>query len=59
MGPSTLLRPVLFDYGIDLLCGSIVSDIEPVVRTVQQGGNFRQVHRAGVRLVTTARPTSQ
>jgi len=58
MGPSTPLSPVLFDNGIDLLCGSIVTDIEPVVRTVQQGSNFRQVHRAGVRLVTIARSTS-
>ena len=59
MGPSTPLSSVFFDNGIDLLCGSIVTDIEPVVRTIQQGGNFRQVHRAGVRLVTIARPTSR
>ena len=58
MGPSTPLSPVLFDYGIDMLCGSIVSEIEPVMRTVQQAGNFRQVHRAGVRLVTIDRHVS-
>ena len=56
LGPSTPLSPVLFDYGIDLLCGSIVTAIEPVLRTVRQAGNFRQVHRAGVRLVSISRP---
>jgi uncharacterized protein (DUF4213/DUF364 family) len=55
LGPSTFLSPILFDYGIDLLCGSIVTDIEPVITTIQQGGNFRQVHHAGVRLVSMSR----
>jgi uncharacterized protein (DUF4213/DUF364 family) len=55
LGPSTPLSPVLFDYGVDLLCGSIVTDIEPVLRAVSQGANFRQVHRAGVRLISVAR----
>ena len=52
LGPSTPLSPVLFDYGIDLLAGSVVERIGPVLRAVSQGGNFRQVRRAGVRLVT-------
>jgi uncharacterized protein (DUF4213/DUF364 family) len=52
LGPSTFLSPILFDYGIDLLCGSVVTDIEPVIKVVQQGGTFRQVHHAGVRLVS-------
>jgi uncharacterized protein (DUF4213/DUF364 family) len=55
LGPSTFLSPVLFDYGIDLLCGSVVTDIDPVLATVRQGGNFRQVHRAGVQLVSMSR----
>jgi hypothetical protein len=55
LGPSTPLSPVLFDYGVDLLCGSIVADIEPVLKAVSQGANFRQVHRAGVRLISVAR----
>ena len=55
LGPSTPLSPVLFDYGVDLLCGSIVTDIEPVLRAVRQGANFRQVHQAGVRLISIAR----
>lgn len=52
LGPSTPLSPVLFDYGIDLLAGAIVENIEAVLQVVRQGGNFRQVRRAGVRLVT-------
>jgi uncharacterized protein (DUF4213/DUF364 family) len=52
LGPSTPLSPLLFDYGIDFLAGSIVETIEPVLRVIRQGGNFRQVRRAGVRLVT-------
>jgi uncharacterized protein (DUF4213/DUF364 family) len=52
IGPSTPLSPLMFQYGIDMLGGSIVIDIDPVLRTVRQGGNFRQVKKAGVRLVT-------
>lgn len=55
LGPSTPLSPVLFDYGVDMLCGAVVEKIEPVKRTVLQGGNFRQVHKAGVKLVTIAK----
>jgi len=51
LGPSTPLSPILFDYGVDVLSGAVVTDIEPVLRLVSQGGNFRQVHRVGVRLV--------
>lgn len=51
LGPSTPLSPVLFDYGANWLCGSVVTDIDPVLRAVGQGANFRQVHQAGVRLV--------
>jgi len=55
LGPSTPLSPVLFDYGVDLLCGSLVTAIDPVLRVVRQAGNFRQVHQAGVRLISMAR----
>lgn len=63
LGPSTPLSPVLFDRkqsgGIDILCGSVVFDIPPVLRTIGQGGTFRQVRRAGVRPVTMTRPGLQ
>jgi len=55
VGPSTPLSPALFDYGVDLLCGSVVTEIEPVLHTIGQGGTFRQVRKAGVRLVTMAK----
>ena len=51
LGPSTILSPVLFDHGVDLLCGSVVTNIDLVLKTIQEGGNFPQVHRAGVDLV--------
>lgn len=56
LGPTTPLSPILFDYGVTLISGSIVEQIDPVLRTIGQGGNFRQVRRAGVRLVTMRRP---
>lgn len=56
LGPSTPLTPVLFDYGVDILCGSQVTDIERVLHVIAQGGNFRQVHQAGVNTVTMVRP---
>ena len=52
LGPSTPLSLVMFDHGVDILAGSVVDDIQGVMRVVSQGGNFRQVRRAGVRLVT-------
>lgn len=52
LGPSTPISPVLFDYGIHVISGSFISKIEPVLRTAGQGGTFRQIHKAGVRLVT-------
>jgi len=52
LGPSTPLSPILFAYGVHLLSGSIVEDIDAVLQAVSQGANFRQIHRQGVRLVT-------
>lgn len=52
LGPTTPLSPILFDYGVHILSGAITENVDSVLNTVGQGGNFRQVHRAGVRLVT-------
>jgi hypothetical protein len=49
LGPSTPLSPVLFDYGIDAISGSIVIDRDRVLNCISQGANFRQVR--GVRKV--------
>ena len=52
LGPSTPLSPVMGEMGVDLLAGSIVEDIPAVLAALSQGGNFRQIHKAGVRLIT-------
>jgi uncharacterized protein (DUF4213/DUF364 family) len=58
LGPSTPLSPIMYRYGAQILSGSVVEDIDAVLRAVTQGANFRQVHRHGVRLVTMQRPAS-
>ncbi len=50
LGPSTPLSPVLFDYGVDIISGTRVTDDAAVLRTVGQGASFRQVE--GVKLLT-------
>jgi len=55
LGPSTPLSPVLFDRGVHLVSGAVVEKVDAVLQAVSQGANFRQVRRAGVRLVTMAR----
>jgi uncharacterized protein (DUF4213/DUF364 family) len=55
LGPSTPLSPMLFEHGIDVLSGSVVTDMDRVLAAIKQGANFRQVHQAGVRLVTMSR----
>ena len=52
LGPSTPLSPVLFAHGIDMLCGSIVERIDPVVDGIISGDGFRKIKPLGVRLVT-------
>lgn len=51
IGPSTPLHPRLFDWGVDLLSGSQVTNVGLVLQTISQGGNFHQARQAGVRLV--------
>ena len=36
MGPSTPLSPALFDYGIDAVCGTLVTDYELLKRCVME-----------------------
>lgn len=49
LGPSTPLTPRLFDFGIDLLCGTIIVDPDTVLRAVEQGAVTSQI--TGVRRV--------
>lgn len=55
LGPSTPLSPIMFEAGIDVVSGAVVTQAEPVLRMVSQGAHFRQIHKAGVRLVNLLR----
>jgi uncharacterized protein (DUF4213/DUF364 family) len=52
LGPSTPLSPILFEYGVNILSGAIVEDTDAVLHILAQGGNFRQLHQAGIRLIS-------
>jgi uncharacterized protein (DUF4213/DUF364 family) len=49
LGPSTPLTQALFQFGFDVLCGTVVDDPETVVRAVEQGAVTSQI--TGVRRV--------
>ncbi|MFZ5917519.1 MAG: Rossmann-like domain-containing protein [Chloroflexota bacterium] len=53
LGPTTPLSPLLFDYRADVISGTLVEDIDAVLRGVSQGATFRQIR--GKRLVTMHR----
>lgn len=53
LGPSAPLTPVLFESGVDMVAGTLVTQPERVLRSVSQGATFRQIKRAGgLRLLT-------
>jgi uncharacterized protein len=56
LGSTTLMSDVLFDYGFHFLSGAFVENIPPVLETLSEGGTFKQIHKAGVRLVTITAP---
>jgi uncharacterized protein (DUF4213/DUF364 family) len=50
IGPTSPLSPVLFEYGIEAICGSKVVDAEMLIRSISEGATFKEV--TGVRLLT-------
>jgi uncharacterized protein len=53
VGPSTPLSPIMYDYGIDVLSGTIVTDPQAVMTGIGQGISFHQLRQKKVvRLVT-------
>ena len=53
LGATTPLVPLLFDYGVDAISGTVIDDIDRVAVSVSQGANFRQIR--GKRLLTMSR----
>jgi len=43
IGPTTPLSPVLFDYGVDALCGVIAEDPDQVLTAITQEGSTRRI----------------
>jgi len=50
LGDTTPMSPVLFDYGINAVCGVKVVNTRLAVNCVSQGANFRQIR--GIKLLT-------
>lgn len=50
LGPTTPLTPILFDYGVDAVSGSLVLDVDRALPCIWQGAPFRRI--SGLRLVT-------
>ena len=53
LGPTTPLSPLLFEYGMDVVSGVIVSDVSRALQDVSEGASFRQIR--GVRRVSMSR----
>jgi len=53
LGPSTPLSPILYNYGINMISGTITTDPKAVLMAIGQGVSFRQLRQKNlVRLVT-------
>ena len=46
-GPTSPLTPVLFDFGIDAICGTQVVNVDNVERFVMQAAIFKQIRHQG------------
>jgi uncharacterized protein (DUF4213/DUF364 family) len=43
IGPTTPLSPVLFDYGVDVLCGAVVEDARYVLASIASDVSTRRL----------------
>jgi hypothetical protein len=53
LGDTTPLSPILFDYGVDAISGTMVINPDLALRCVSEGANFRQIQ--GTRRLTMMR----
>lgn len=53
IGPTSPLSPILFDYGIDAICGSKIIDPDQLIQSISEGATFKEV--IGVRLLTLSK----
>ena len=53
VGPTSPLSSVLFEYGIDAICGSKIIDSDQLIRSISEGATFKEV--TGVRLLTLSK----
>lgn len=47
LGPTTPMSEVIFDFGIDIISGSKVTDLNTTLKHISEGSNFRQLKRTG------------
>jgi uncharacterized protein (DUF4213/DUF364 family) len=57
LGPTTPLSSVLFDYGVDVVSGTLVVEPELALRCLSEGATFRQVR--GTRRLTMERQAAR
>lgn len=55
LGPSTPLSPILFQYGVQIISGTRVTDENAALKTIQQGAIFPQVKGTQLLTFTTQR----
>jgi uncharacterized protein (DUF4213/DUF364 family) len=53
IGPTSPISPVLFDHGIEAICGSKIIDPDQLIRSISEGATFKEV--TGVRLLTLSK----
>lgn len=56
LGPTTPLTKILFDYGIDVISGSYVTDTDLVLENIKKGMSFSAMKKCGgIKLVNLVR----